>query len=249
MPGNFDAIGIEYRFASCGESALAVVFGEGIDPIISRRVMALTQSLQDAPLPDVVEVVPTYGSLLVMFDVERVDGTMIVAALRERLATCAQLEHQQPLVTVPVMYEGEACLDLEALAKAKDLTVEAVIALHLEPEYRVYMIGFAPGLAYLGGLPEALHTPRKPAPRQRVPEGAIGIGGAQGSINSVPGPSAWHFIGQTPLRLFEPRRAQPFLLTAGARVRFRRIDREEFATLRATAEAEGENYITEAERT
>jgi KipI family sensor histidine kinase inhibitor len=86
------------------------------------------------------------------------------------------------------------------------------------------MIGFAPGFAYLGGLPARLHTPRLAKPRQRVEAGAIGIGGIQASITSVPGPSGWRYIGRTPVRLFDPRRQNPFLLRAGDRIRFRRID-------------------------
>jgi KipI family sensor histidine kinase inhibitor len=100
------------------------------------------------------------------------------------------------------------------------------VALHAANEYRVFMIGFAPGFAYLGGLPPILHTPRLQKPRQNIPAGAIGIGGQQGSVNSVAGPSGWRFIGWTPVRVFDPTRAVPFLLQAGDRVRFAPIDDE-----------------------
>jgi KipI family sensor histidine kinase inhibitor len=101
------------------------------------------------------------------------------------------------------------------------------------------MIGFAPGFAYLGGLPEQLYTPRLPVPRQRIEASAIGIGGKQASINSVPGPSGWRFLGRTPLKLFDPSRTEPFLLRAGDRVRFRPISLDEAAHLDA-AVAKGE---------
>jgi KipI family sensor histidine kinase inhibitor len=110
------------------------------------------------------------------------------------------------------------------------------------------MIGFAPGFAYLGGLPEILHTPRLANPRQRIEASAIGIGGKQASINSVPGPSGWRFIGRTPLKLFDPARKDPFLLRAGDRVRFRPIEAAEAAELDA-AVAAGKTMVVEPEAT
>jgi KipI family sensor histidine kinase inhibitor len=126
-------------------------------------------------------------------------------------------------------------MDLDELADMKRMSAEALIALHASVEYRVYMIGFAPGFAYLGGLPEVLHTPRLAVPRQRIDASAIGIGGKQASINSVPGPSGWRFIGRTPLKLFDPARDEPFLLRAGDRVRFRPVQANEAAALDAAA--------------
>jgi KipI family sensor histidine kinase inhibitor len=131
------------------------------------------------------------------------------------------------LLEFPVFYGGEHQADLEELARLKDMSTTDVIALHSSVEYRVYMIGFAPGFAYLGGLPEILHTPRLAVPRQRIEAGAIGIGGRQSSINSVPGPSGWRFLGRTPFKLFDPTRPEPFLVKAGDRILFRSIDADE----------------------
>lgn len=223
------------RIAACGESALTVEFSETVDLAANRRCLALAEALRAAPPSGMAEVVPAYRSLLVLFDPLATDMDSIADCVRERLSALPDLSGDGPLMLVPVLYEGEACLDLQDLAEAKRITSEALIALHLSAEYRVFMIGFAPGFAYLGGLPDPLHTPRRATPRQWVPEGAIGIGGAQASVNSVAGPSGWHFIGQTPLHLFDPERSEPFLLAAGDRIRFRRIDRAEFDALR-TAE-------------
>jgi KipI family sensor histidine kinase inhibitor len=115
--------------------------------------------------------------------------------------------------------------------------VDEVISLHSGAEYRVYMIGFAPGFAYLGGLPEVLHTPRLTTPRQHIVAGSIGIGGKQASINSLDGPSGWRFIGRTPLRLFDPQREEPALFRAGDTVRFKAIDAAEFERLEARVAA------------
>ncbi|MFD2237572.1 5-oxoprolinase subunit PxpB [Aureimonas populi] len=220
------------RIASCGESAVTVEFCETIDKAANRLAVALAQSLSATPLPGIDEVVPTYRSLLVTFDPIQTDMARIARGVTKRLATLPVAREAGREISVPVLYEGEACLDLSELAAGKGMTTDALVELHLSAEYEVAMIGFAPGFAYLSGLPEPLRTPRRAIPRQRVPEGAIGIGGVQASVSSVAGPSGWHFIGQTPLRLFAPERAAPFLLEAGDRIRFRRIERAEFDAIR-----------------
>lgn len=111
---------------------------------------------------------------------------------------------------MPVIYGGDVGLDLTEMAEMKEMSVADLIATHGSADYRVYMIGFAPGFAYLGGLPEKLHTPRLAVPRQRIEASAIGIGGKQASINSVPGPSGWRFIGRTPIKVSILPAATPF---------------------------------------
>ncbi len=219
------------RFAACGDRALAVEFSDRVDETVNETVLALARALEDGPPDGLDEIVPTYRSLLVFYDPVRTGHGELAEAIRTRLDSLPRIERAGGEVSIPVHYGGEACLDLEEMAASKGMDREEVIAQHLSGDYRVYMIGFAPGFAYLGGLPDALHTPRKPAPRQRVPEGAVGIGGAQACVNSVASPSAWHFIGQTPLKLFDPHRERPFLLSAGDRVRFRRVGADEFADI------------------
>ena len=120
---------------------------------------------------------------------------------------------------VPVRFGGEHGEDLTAVAERAGLTPEEVVGLHCAAEYRVYMLGFSPGFAYLGGLPEALHQPRRENPRSVTPAGSFMQGGAQAALSPVAMPSGWHLIGKTPLRLFDPGRSQPFLLSPGDRVR------------------------------
>ena len=220
-------------FLPVGESALSVQFGEAVDPEVNRRVIALAQSLADRPVAGVLESVPTYRSLLVNYDPAQVRGAALEALLAERIATLETGEQATRLWRVPVVYGGEVGMDLEALAEEKGLSPDELIALHSGAEYRVYMIGFAPGFAYLGGLPETLHTPRLAKPRQSIVAGAIGIGGQQGSINSVTGPSGWRFVGWTPWRTFDAARAEPFLFAAGDRLRFVPVSAEEAAAIAA----------------
>ena len=219
-----------------GDQALVVEFGDAIDAHLNRLVQALDRRVAEASIRGVIECVPTYRSLMIVYDPLRIQS----AALRRRIARLvpksAEAEAPARRWTIPVAYGGAHGLDLEEVARAHGLTRDEVIALHSGAEYRVYMIGFSPGLAYLGGLPEALHTPRRTSPRLRVPAGSVSIGGVQAAVFSVEIPSGWHLLGRTPERMFDLRRAQPFLLGAGDRVRFRPIPAAEYDRLAAPGE-------------
>ena len=219
------------RIVACGDSALSIELSDEIDEDVNAHVIALAADLTERPVDAIMEMVPTYRSLLVLYDPSILRAQALRPQLEARLRAAVPGSRPARRFVVPVVYGGEAGLDLAALADMKDLSVDELVAIHAAAEYRVYMIGFAPGFAYLGGLPEILHTPRLATPRQRIEAGSIGIGGRQASINSVPGPSGWRYIGRTPLRLFDPARSEPFLLGAGDRVRFRPIGPEEAAAL------------------
>ncbi|MFD1911217.1 5-oxoprolinase subunit PxpB [Halodurantibacterium flavum] len=231
------------RILPLGDQALSFQIGEDIDAAANARVIALADALDAEGIAGVLDRVPTYRSLLVRYDPETIRGAQLGARLSALYAGLGPQAGGGRLWRVPVLYGGTAGLDLDALAAEKGMSADDLIALHMGAEYRVYMIGFAPGFAYLGGLPEALHAPRLATPRQQIPAGAVGIGGRQASINSVAGPSGWRFIAGTPVRLFDPRRDAPFLLQAGDRVRFERIDAGEFERLAGRAAA-GDPVIT-----
>jgi KipI family sensor histidine kinase inhibitor len=223
------------RILHAGDSAFVIEFGDGVDPRANARVLALDALVRRQELPGVVEIVPTYRSLLVQFDPDAVDGREVLRRLQ-----ALDLEHpREPPKgrrwTVPVCYGGEHGIDLEEVAKRHDLTAEEVVAIHGSGSYRVYMIGFAPGFAYLGGLDPRLHTPRRQNPRTRTPAGSVSIGGIQAAISSVEAPSGWHLLGRTPVRAFDPDREPPFLFSTGDTVRFEPISAEEFAALDARA--------------
>lgn len=224
-------------FLPLGDCALAVQFGERVEIGANEAVIRLATSLERHPIPGVVEIVPTYRSLQIIYDPIEIGGAAVEAAISERLRAVPDDGLIVRRWLIPVWYGGEAALDLAALAREKNLSQEELVSLHTDSDYRVFMIGFAPGFTYLGGVPEALHSPRMPKPRQRVPAGAIGIGGQQASINSVAGPSAWRFIGQTPVRAFDPTRERPFLFRAGDIVRFRPVTEDEAEDLFARVDA------------
>ncbi|SEH31025.1 5-oxoprolinase subunit PxpB [Rhizobium sp. NFR12] len=225
------------RILRCGDSAIGIEFSDTVSEAANLKVLSLDASLADAPIDGILETIPTYRSLTVFYDPKIVRGAALGEQLLQRAARDAAAPDTGRPLEFPVFYGGEHQADLDEIAQLKNIAEADVIALHSSAEYRVYMIGFAPGFAYLGGLPEILHTPRLAVPRQRIEAGGIGIGGRQSSINSVPGPSGWRFIGRTPFKLFDPARTEAFLLRAGDRITFRSIDMEEARDLDAQVAA------------
>ncbi|MTH66207.1 5-oxoprolinase subunit PxpB [Paracoccus shanxieyensis] len=236
----------DLRILPCGDQALTVQLSDRIDEAVNARVIALAAALDRAAIPGILEHVPTYRSLLVRYDPLTIRGHQVEQRIRALLAGLTAGQDRGRHWRVPVHYGGEAGMDLAELAAEKGMTPQALIDLHSGVRFRVFMIGFAPGFAYLGGLPKVLHTPRLKVPRQRIPAGAVGIGGQQGSISSVAGPSGWRFLGGTPVRLFDPARDPAFLLTAGDTVQFAPIGADEYADMAARA-AKGQTVIAPQE--
>lgn len=177
--------------------------------------------------PGILNLHPAYATLLISFD-----PRLITHGRVEALARAAESAHAElpatALVEIPVCYGGEFGPDLDDVAAHCRLTADGVIELHSSAEYLVHFIGFSPGFPYLGGLPEALATPRLLAPRVRVPAGSVAIGGSQTGVYPLASPGGWRLIGRTPLRLFRPEVEPPALLAMGDRVRFLPISRPEF---------------------
>jgi len=211
----------EPRFLVAGDSALVVEFGDEISPEVNRKVHALAYALGKGAPPGLGELVPTYRSLLIHYDPLRLSYDEVRAFVSEALQECEELPTPEPrLIEVPVVYGGEFGPDIEFVAEHNGLTVEEVISLHCGATYTVYMLGFSPGFAYLGEMPEAIATPRLETPRTLVPAGSVGIAGAQTGIYPIATPGGWRLIGRTPLKLFDPEGNPPTLLQAGDVVRF-----------------------------
>jgi 5-oxoprolinase (ATP-hydrolysing) subunit B len=206
-----------------GDRAFLVELGAAVDEAVNARILNLAQHLRAHPVLGIEDVVPTYRSLLVHFDPDRLTRAELQGRLKELLAQVDSHSPEGRLLQVPVVYGGEFGVDLEELADHHGLTAEEVIRCHLAATYRVYMVGFQPGFAYLGGLDPTLARSRRTEPRTRTPAGSVSIGGVQAAIASVEAPSGWHLIGRTPARLFMPQRDPPFLLGPGDRVRFARL--------------------------
>jgi inhibitor of KinA len=137
-------------------------------------------------------------------------------------------ESKQRFVEIPVCYGGEYGPDLEAVAEYHHLSTSEVVEIHSKEEYLVYMIGFAPGFPYLGGMSEEIATPRRHSPRLSIPEGSVGIAGMQTGVYPISTPGGWQLIGRTPLELFCPNENPPTLLQSGDIVKFVPISLEEY---------------------
>ena len=226
-----------------GDTALMLELGDVIDESTHRRVQAAWQALQAAPLAAVTELVPAYTTVTVFYDPNQAvqagapeEGIVewLSGKLRERLKNPPKTEKSKGrVVEVPVCYGGEFGPDLGLVAKHTKLSPEEVIKRHSKANYLVYLIGFAPGFPYLGGLPKELITPRHAKPRMNVAPGSVGIAANQTGIYPLDTPGGWNLVGRTPLKLFTPDKNPPVLLRAGDRVKFRVISSEEFAKLEA----------------
>ena len=225
------------RFLDAGEAALVVEFGARVDPAINDRVLALDAALGRDPPPGLCETVPTYRSLMIHYDPLVLARTELVAAVEDRLGAGGSARAPGRRWTIPCCYDPAFAEDIAEAADLAGLDVAAVAALHADAAYRVYMYGFAPGFAYLGGLPEALALPRRPSPRPPHPPGAVMIGGGLAAIGTFPMPTGWYVLARTPERLFVDGREPAFLIESGDTLRFEPVDAATFSDLERRAAA------------
>jgi len=215
-----------------GDRGVLVEYGDSIHPEVNLKVRAMAGLLETRGVEGLQEVVPTYRSLLLIYDPMATQPQTLIRGLRSLEKGMSEIQVPPPReVEIPVCYGGEFGPDIEFVANYHGLTVEDVIRIHSSPRYQIYMMGFTPGFPFLGGLPELLATPRLETPRLSVPAGSVAIAANQTGIYPITSPGGWRLIGRTPLRLFRPEREQPFLYKAGDFIRFRPIDRESYYAL------------------
>ena len=225
------------RILPCGDTALTVEFGDDIDADLNAAVLALERRVAEDGVPGVIETVPTYRSLTLHLDPSLTDPASVGEAVLRLARAEPPPSRARRIWRVPVVYGGDHGADLDAVAEHHGMTPDEVIARHSAPEYRVFMVGFLPGYAYLGGLDPRLALSRRPSPRPTTPAGTISIGGRQALIASVAAPSGWHLLGRTPVRSFMPGRDPVFLFEPGDAVRFAPIPVSEWAALDRAAAA------------
>lgn len=223
------------RILPSGDAALVVEFGDTVDPGLNAAVLALDDAL--AGQPGIVETVPTYRSLLVHYDPLATSFVQVSDRVHASLASARLKAASYRTWRIPVAYGGEYGIDLEATAATHAISPDELVRRHAAPTYQVYMLGFLPGFAYLGGLDPSIAIPRRTDPRLKTPPGTISIGGVQALVASIEAPSGWHLLGRTPARNFMASRDPVVLLAPGDRVRFAPIDARDFAELDAAAAA------------
>jgi inhibitor of KinA len=221
-----------FRFHSASDQSLLVYFGEKISLETHRQIARFLKLLEAEPLDALLNIHPAYCSVLVKFDNLKFAHNEIESRLTPYLARLKEVRLPKPrLRRIPVCYGGELGPDLEEVASLHQISTEEAIRLHSFAEYIVYFLGFVPGFAYLGGLPEQLATPRLATPRKKVPAGSVAIGGNQTGVYPISTPGGWRLIGRTPLRLFDPESKELSFLAIGAEVKFMPLTEAEFARL------------------
>ncbi|KKI88931.1 kinase inhibitor [Bacillus sp. SA1-12] len=233
------------EFKPMGDSSISVQFGTEIHPAIHRKVKAFVDHLEKESFTGYIECVPAFTSVTVFYHTLRVyqnydkDKIPVEKNMSPYKIVCAILneiiknleesqESMQRVVEIPVCYGGEFGPDLEAVADYHHLSTSDVVDIHSKEEYLVYMLGFAPGFPYLGGMSEKIATPRRHSPRLSIPVGSVGIAGMQTGVYPISTPGGWQLIGRTPLELFCPNEHPPTLLQSGDIVKFVPISLEEY---------------------
>ena len=217
------------KVVTASDSSLLVVLGDVMSLDNHERVMSLFRALHRLNDPRIRNLHPAYASVLIDFDPLRLSHEE-ATSLIEDLAGEKSSQHDLAanIVTIPVCYDIEFAPDLQEVANHAKIPTREVIRLHSSATYRVHFLGFTPGFAYLGGLPETLHVPRLATPRKHVPAGSVAVAGSQAGIYPVDSPGGWRLIGRTPVRIFDPDATQPTRLKPGDLVEFSAIDRATF---------------------
>lgn len=219
------------KILNAGEQGIVVEFGNQISAKINGRVHKIAKMLIDNMGDKIVEVVPTYRSLLVYFNPLQIQRSELIVQIEQviRNEKSGKLKSDQgKVVFIPVCYDDEFGPDLQFVAQHNNLTVAEVITIHTSTPYLVYMLGFTPGFPYLGGMSEKIATPRLEKPRTKITAGSVGIAGSQTGFYPIDSPGGWRLIGRTPVKAFQPEAANPFLFDAGVYLQFQAVTRQRY---------------------
>ena len=224
---------LKHSISIAGENALIIYFGDRPSDAIASQVAQVVDQLRLSIGDVLIDLVPSYASLLVIYNPLQSDHHRVRAAMRSALdgLTVSNAQQQGSLVILPVYYSAESGPDLQGLADGADLSVDEVIAIHQQTEYRVYAIGFAPGFAYLGEVDERIAASRLATPRQKVPRGSVAIADRQTAVYPAQSPGGWNLIGVCPQRMFDPNLIPSMPVQVGDRVRFDAIGKQTFLAL------------------
>lgn len=211
-----------------GDKAIVVEFGDEISVECNNKVLSLYKNITSNKEPYIISSIPTYRSLLIKYDPLEISYPELIEEINEKLKQQKDLDIKPKVMEIPVKYGGDFGPDIEYVAKHNNISIDEVIKLHTKPLYRIYMIGFTMGFAYLGGMSSKVETPRLEKPRTKIPAGSVGIAGKQTGIYPVESPGGWRLIGKTPVKLYDPYREDPILVKPGNYIKFVEISEDDF---------------------
>ncbi|NCU16801.1 5-oxoprolinase subunit PxpB [Pallidibacillus pasinlerensis] len=231
---------MEYNLYPMGENAILIEFGTEINIETHQKIQAITNFLNNDPPEWMIEYIPAFTTITVYYEpynIYLISGKdniyeYVCKKIKDLLLKVPiSYENEPRLIEIPVCYGGDFGPDLEVVAEHNKLTPEEVIEIHSSGEYIVFMLGFAPGFPFIGGMSEKIATPRRKTPRLKIPERSVGIAGMQTGIYPIETPGGWQLIGRTPIRLFNPEKNPPTLLMAGDKIKFKPISYEEYVKM------------------
>ena len=219
----------KFKYRLMGDRSILIELGDAIAPEINQKVRELYVALEEDPIKGVVEIVPAYRSLLIIYDPFKLNLKKLQDSIEVIKERTKKISFPKPkIMEVPVLYGGEYGPDLKWVAKYHNIRPDEVIQIHTEKIYQIYMIGFMPGFPYMGELPEKLQTPRRETPRTVMPKGSVAIAQRQIGIYPVESPGGWNIIGRTPLNLFNANQSPPSVFGMGDYVKFFSISEDDF---------------------
>jgi len=217
---------VELKYLPSGEDAILIQFEKKISEKINQQVRRLEIALKKSNIQGITDMIPTYCSLKIDYSPVKINYEKLIDKIKDVKNNISNMDIDKPhVIEIPTLYNG---IDLEFVAEYNNITVDEVINIHTSREYLIYMLGFAPGFPYLGGISEKISTPRLENPRSKIQGGSVGIAGSQTGIYPVDIPGGWRIIGKTPLKLFDTGRGNPFLLESGNYLKFISIKKKEY---------------------